>query len=117
MPDSKRGQSDSIRSLTKEVVAEVLPSLEGDKGADEPESTCILAFFEVAQTASGNKGGEWVGQGAQPLVEGVPSMPVWGWGQRTCYNPLGDQACERGHTDVSLGDWALAALGACPSVQ
>jgi len=29
----------------KGVVAEVLPSLEEDKGADKPESACILAFF------------------------------------------------------------------------
>ena len=45
MPDSKRRQSDSIKSLMKGIVAEVLPSLEGDEEADEPESAHILAFF------------------------------------------------------------------------
>jgi len=70
VPDSKRGQSDSIRLPMKGVVAEMLPSLEGDKGADEPESTHILAFFGGARTASGDESGEWVGRGAQPLVEG-----------------------------------------------
>ena len=64
--DSKRGRSDSIRSPMKGVVAEVLPSLEGGKGADKPESTRILVFFGGARTASGD---EWVGQGAQPLVK------------------------------------------------
>jgi len=54
----------------KGVVAEVLPSLEGDEGADKPESARILAFFGGAWTASGDNGGEWVGRGAQPLVEG-----------------------------------------------
>jgi len=54
----------------KRVVAEVLPSPEGDEEADEPESTHILAFFGGAQTASGDESGEWVGQGAQSLVEG-----------------------------------------------
>jgi len=53
----------------KRVVAEVLPSLEGDEGADKPESTCILAFFGGAWTASGDEGGEWVGQEAQSLVK------------------------------------------------
>ena len=47
----------------------MLPSLEGDKGADKPESTHILTFFREAQTASGDESGEWVGQGAQPLVK------------------------------------------------
>jgi len=98
----------------KEVVAEVLPSLKGDKGADKPESAHILAFFGGAQTASGNEGGEWMGQGAQLLVKGGA---VQGWGQRTCYNPLGDQVCKRGQEGVPLGDWALMALGACPSIQ
>jgi len=51
-------------------MAEVLPSLEGDERADKSESAYILAFFRGAQTVSGNKGGEWVGRGAQPLVEG-----------------------------------------------
>ena len=41
-------------------MAEVLPSLEGDKRADKPESAHILAFFGRAQTASGDEGGEWV---------------------------------------------------------
>jgi len=54
----------------KGVVAEVLPSLDGDKGADEPESPHILAFFGGAWTALGNEGGEWMGRGAQPLVKG-----------------------------------------------
>ena len=70
VPDSKRRQSDSIRLPTKGVVAEVLPSLKGDEGADESESACILAFFGGGQTALGNEGGEWVGRWAQPLVEG-----------------------------------------------
>jgi len=48
VPDSKRGRSDSIRSLIKRVVAEVLPSLEGDERADESESAHILAFFKRA---------------------------------------------------------------------
>jgi len=42
----------------KGVVAEVLPSLEGDKGTDEPESTHILAFFGGPQTTSGDESGE-----------------------------------------------------------
>jgi len=70
VPDSKRGRSDSIRLPMKGVVAEMLPSLEGDEGADKPESTRILAFFGEVRIASGDEGGEWVGQGAQPLVEG-----------------------------------------------
>jgi len=61
VPDSKRGRSHSIRLLMKRVVAEVLPSLEEDEGADESEFIHILAFFWGARTASGNKGGEWVG--------------------------------------------------------
>jgi len=70
MPDSKRERSNSIRSLIKGVVAEMLPSLEGDRGADKPESAHILAFFGRAQIVSGDESGEWVGRGAQPLVEG-----------------------------------------------
>jgi len=45
VPDSKRGQSDSIRLPTKGVVAEVLLSLEGEERANKPESACILVFF------------------------------------------------------------------------
>ena len=53
----------------KGMVAEVLPSLEGDKEADEPESAHILAFFREARTASGDESSEWMGWGAQPLVK------------------------------------------------
>ena len=41
----------------KRVVAEVLPSLEGDEGADEPESDYILAFFGGARAVSDDEGG------------------------------------------------------------
>jgi len=61
VPDSKRGWNNSIRSPMKGMVAEVLPSLEGDKEADEPESAHILAFFREARTASGDESSEWMG--------------------------------------------------------
>jgi len=43
----------------KGVVAEVLPSLEGDEEADKPESACILAFFGGAWIALGDECGGW----------------------------------------------------------
>ena len=48
----------------------MLPSLEGDEGADKPEPTRILAFFGGAWTVLSNEGGKWMGWGAQPLVKG-----------------------------------------------
>jgi len=53
VPNSKRGQSDSIRLPMKGVVAEVLPSLEEDEEADKPESAHILAFFGGAPNSLG----------------------------------------------------------------